>query len=136
MHAQGSESGGAPFSLEEAEAIYRKATNAVPESFEACFSYAFFSQKLNHYEHARPIYERALALARLSGSQADVAITLNNLGILYRDQNQMEDARQAYEEALKTYQVLAKKNPDRYQRDVERMQRMLKELTAQPAATK
>jgi len=53
---------------------------------------------------------------------------LNNLGVLHRDQNRVEDARKAYEEALRIYEDFAKKAPDRYARDVERTQRLLKEL--------
>ena len=51
---------------------------------------------------------------------ADVAMTLNNLGILHNVQNRMEEARKAYEEALGTYRQLARTNPDTYLPDVAR----------------
>jgi len=57
-------------------------------------------------------------------------MTLNNLGVLNRAQNRMDDARTHYDEVLKIYQALAKKNPERYQRDVESVERFLKGLDA------
>jgi len=45
-------------------------------------------------------------------------MTLNNLGNLRRVQNRMDDARQAYQEVLKTYRELARKNPETYLPDV------------------
>ena len=47
-----------------------------------------------------------------------MAATLNNLGILDRLQNRMDDARQHYEEALKIYRQLAQQNPAKYLPDV------------------
>src|SRR2546423_1601144 len=41
-------------------------------------------------------------------------MTLNNLGNLHGNQNRMEEARKAYEEALATYRTLAASNPDTY----------------------
>jgi tetratricopeptide (TPR) repeat protein len=41
-----------------------------------------------------------------------VAITLNNLGIFDEDQNQVNEARKEYEEALKIYRGLAEKEPE------------------------
>jgi tetratricopeptide (TPR) repeat protein len=41
-----------------------------------------------------------------------VALTLNNLGFLDKAQNRMEDARQRYDEALKIYRQLVRRNPD------------------------
>ena len=40
-----------------------------------------------------------------------MARTLNNLGILHSDQNRMEEARKAYEEALGIYRELAQTIP-------------------------
>jgi tetratricopeptide (TPR) repeat protein len=102
------------FKFDEAESTYQKAMTAVPESFDASFGFAVFCQELRRYGKARPAYVRALTQARLSGDQADVANTLNNLGILHSLQNQKDDARKAYEEALQTYRKLADTNPDTY----------------------
>ena len=43
-----------------------------------------------------------------------VAATLNDLGILDRAQNRPEDARKAFEEALKIYEAFAKQDPDQF----------------------
>jgi hypothetical protein len=40
----------------------------------------------------------------------------------------MADARKAYEEALHIYQQFAKTAPDRFNRDIERVQGLLREL--------
>ena len=106
------------FKFDEAEGIYQKAMAAVPESFRASFGFANFCQDLRRYGKARSAYERALTQAKLHGDEADVAMTLNNLGLLDNAQNRMDDARKAYEEALKTYRKLAQANPDTYLPDV------------------
>jgi hypothetical protein len=48
----------------------------------------------------------------------DVAMTLNNLGLLHGVQGWAEDARQHFEEALKIRREWAQHNPDIYLRDV------------------
>ena len=116
------------FRFEEADETYEEAIAVAPEGFDVCFAYAVFSQRLNRHRKALGAYQRCEDLARRSGSKTKLAMTLNNLGILHRDQNRMEDARQAYEEALKIYGDFAKKAPSRYGRDVERVQRLLKKL--------
>ena len=104
------------------EATYRRATNAVPNSYEACFGYALFSQELNRHELCRPVYERALALARASGNQAYIALMLNNLGVLHRDQNRTVEARQAFEEALAHLRLNV---PDYYQSETTQRERVI-----------
>src|SRR5205814_7853106 len=39
---------------------------------------------------------------------------LSNLGLVDRDQNRMSEARQAFEQALRYYRELVRKNPDAY----------------------
>ena len=124
------------FKFNEAEGAYEKAIRAVPESFQASFGLGVFCQGLNRYGRALRAYERARALAGLSGEEADVAMTLNNRGNLHRDQNRMAEARRAFEEALKIYQAFAEKNPQRYQGDVARMERLLKELKKEPTSAR
>ena len=102
------------FRFGEAEAIYGEAMTADPDSFNASFAYAFFSQELNRQGKALVAYQRCVELARHRGNKADMATTLNNLGALHRDQNRKDEARQAFEEALKTYRELAKTNPQTY----------------------
>jgi Tfp pilus assembly protein PilF len=69
-----------------------------------------------------------LELARKSGSVADAATTLNNLGNLDWKQNRMEEARKAYEEALKIYVDFAKTDPDQFSPHAERVKRLLVEI--------
>lgn len=58
---------------------------------------------------ARRAYEEALQLYRLLASESmsvyelEVALILNNLGTLYRNENELELAREAYEESLGIY---------------------------------
>ena len=57
-----------------------------------------------------------------------VALALNNLGILDRDQRQTKEARRAFEEALKIYEAYAKQNPEQFSSDVKRVKKLLEEL--------
>ena len=51
------------------------------------------------------------------------------MGLINRlHQNRMDEARQAYEEALHIYERFAKRNPDRFAGDVARLQQLLAEL--------
>jgi hypothetical protein len=58
----------------------------------------------------------------------DVALALNTLGILDSDQHQTEEARRAFEEALKIYQAYSKQNPEQFSSDVKRVKKLLEEL--------
>ncbi|HEY2294404.1 MAG TPA: tetratricopeptide repeat protein [Thermoanaerobaculia bacterium] len=53
-----------------------------------------------------------------SGYRSDAAMALNALGIKCRSQNQMKEAREAFEEALEISRKLAQENPDTYLPDV------------------
>ncbi|MEA5141559.1 tetratricopeptide repeat protein, partial [Arcicella rigui] len=74
----------------------------------------------NLKEQAQKAYERALmiyeALAKDNPQQylPDVANTLNNLGVFYKDNNLKEQAQKAYERALMIREALAKDNPQQY----------------------
>ena len=52
------------FRFDEAEAAYREAIHAAPDSFKANFALALFGQQLNRVENARTAYERCLEMAR------------------------------------------------------------------------
>jgi tetratricopeptide (TPR) repeat protein len=86
--------------FDDAEKAYLQAIDAEPDSFEANFSYAVFTQTLNRSEKARAAYGRCLELARRNGKDAELARTLNNLGILDRDQNRIDEARNEFEAPL------------------------------------
>ena len=74
-----------------------------------------------------PIY-RELAEKNRETYLPDVALALNNLGILDNDQHQTEEARRAFEEALKIYEVYAKRDPEQFSSDVKRVKKLLEEL--------
>ena len=102
------------FDFDGAGRAYGDAVKLAPGSYDAWFQHGYFHQQQNHYPEARRGYERALALAREAGDQMNIALTLNNLGILHRNANRMADARTAYEEALGIYRKQAQKNPEVY----------------------
>jgi tetratricopeptide (TPR) repeat protein len=76
------------FRFDHAEEAYKAAIDAAPDNFTANFAFAYFSQGLNRYQQAASSYSRCLELARKSQNNADLALTLNNLGSLERDRNQ------------------------------------------------
>src|SRR5947199_112039 len=106
------------FRFDDAEKAYQGAIETSPESFEANFAFAWFSQQLNHYDKAKSAYGRSLELARRNQDDGEIAMTLNNLAMLDGDQNRAEEARKGFEEALKIRRELAKKNPDAYLPDL------------------
>lgn len=55
-------------------------------------------------------------------------MTLNNLGVLHRDQNRMDEARAAYDEALNIYQHFAAINPAQYSKHVARVTALIAKL--------
>ena len=57
---------------------------------------------------------RQLAKANAAAYLPDVAMTLNNLAILYGDIQRLQEAEEAYQEALMTYRQLAKANAVAY----------------------
>jgi len=106
------------FRFDDAEKAYQGAIETSPESFEANFAFAWFSQQLNHYDKAMSAYGRCLELAKRNQDNGEIAMTLNNLAMLNGDQNRPEAARKGYEEGLKIYRDLAKNSPDTYPPDV------------------
>jgi Tfp pilus assembly protein PilF len=106
------------FRFADAEAAYREALDAAPNSLGVNFAFAWFSQGLKRHAVAAKSYERCLEIARQDRNEAAVALALNNLGDLDRDRNRMDDARQAFEEALKIRRELARKSSGAYLADV------------------
>ena len=106
------------FRFDDAEKAYQGAIETSPESFEANFAFAWFSQQLNHYDKAKSAYGRSLELARRNQDDGEIAMTLNNLAMLDGDQNRPGAARKGFEEALKIRRELVQKNPDAYLPDL------------------
>ena len=88
------------------------------------FDAARYFQKQNQFRKSRIYYERALEICRrlsLSNPQAydpDVAMTLNNLAILYSDTQRLSESELMYKEALEIRRRLAQSNPQAYDPDV------------------
>jgi len=80
--------------------------------------------KLHRWDEAKATFEevlqrrRSLAQADPDAYLPDVAMTLNNLGILLADLGEREAARQHFDEALGLYRQLAGRYPDAYLPDV------------------
>jgi tetratricopeptide (TPR) repeat protein len=102
------------FRFDEAERALKRAIDASPDNFKVNFAHASFNQSLNHFLLAEEGYKRCLELARMSRNEGYRALTLNNLGNLDRAQNRMNEARQHFEEALRIFNELTRKNPDIY----------------------
>ena len=80
--------------------------------------------KQNQFARAEPYYEEALegyrCLAR-SNPQAyepDLAMTLNNLAVLYNATQRFSESEAMYKEALEIYRRLARSNPQAYEPDL------------------
>jgi tetratricopeptide (TPR) repeat protein len=86
-------------------------------------------------ERAREGFEEALKIRRqLAEKNPDaylpyLAVTLNDLASLDRDQERMETARKELEEALGIFEQFAATNAERFQSDVARVKLLLKDLT-------
>ena len=82
------------------------------------FNYAKFLQEHNQFKEAEEYYSQYLEDFSLQLSQAEYAMTLNNLAVLHSDQNNYQDALLEYEEALEIRRKLAEANPNAYLPDV------------------
>jgi tetratricopeptide (TPR) repeat protein len=102
------------FQFVQAEKVYESAIQAAPESFDVHFAFGSFGQDLNHFSEARREYSLAMKIARRTGSESDLAETLNKLGNLDEAQNRIEEARQHFDEALQAYRQEAQRYPKAY----------------------
>ena len=101
----------AKFDFANAEIYYQKAIDADPENLDNLHEFAVYLQNQNQFLKARPLYEKAMKLAK--GEIEKVAI-LGNLGVLYNDQNEYDKAADAFNRALTIYEALAAANPTAY----------------------
>ena len=90
------------------------------DNVEYAFQYAWALQQQHSYAIAHTIYQEALTTYRQlaqANPQAylpNVAMTLNNLGLLYSATQRLSEGEQAYQEALTTSRQLAQANPQAY----------------------
>ena len=111
------------FSFGEARGFYERLIELAP-TIEHRLMYARLLQSLNDFKKAKTLYEKVLQELRELSKQnpeaykPDVAMTLNNLGVLFSDTNKLKQAQDYYEEALEIYRDLAKQNPEAYKPNV------------------
>ena len=111
------------FSFGEARDFYERLINLAP-TIEHHFKYARLLQSLNDFKKAKTLYEKVLQELRELSKQnpeaykPDVAMTLNNLGTLFKNTNKLKQAQDYYEEALEIRRELAEQNPEAYKPDV------------------
>ena len=72
--------------------------------------YVSYLHDQKDYSHAIPLAERYLKYAELDGDKSDVADAANVLGLLYKDTNRMDEAKQKYLQAKEIQGQLAKEN--------------------------
>ena len=110
------------FSFGEARDFYERLINLAP-TIEHHFKYARLLQSLNDFKKSKTLYEKVLQELRELSKQnpeaykPDVAMTLNNLVILYLELKKKGDAEKAYQGAHDIYQKLAGRHPGAYEID-------------------
>lgn len=105
----------AKFDFANAEKYYQLAIDADPENFDNLHEFALYLTTQNQFLTARPLFEKALTLAK---DDSDLAMTLGCLGILYSNLNEYEKTENLYNQSLKIYKELAAANPQTYRQDV------------------
>ncbi|MDR1199857.1 MAG: tetratricopeptide repeat protein, partial [Prevotellaceae bacterium] len=98
------------YDFKNAEANYLKAVSIFP-SFENNLRIASFYYELNEFKKSEAYLRICVALAKTT---KDKACILNNLGVLQRNINELQQAEASYREALQTYRELAANNPQAY----------------------
>jgi tetratricopeptide (TPR) repeat protein len=95
------------FRFDDASRQYAESVAIAPNDFEANFDAGVFFSRLRRNKEALSLLQKALELARQSKNLPDVAITLNELGVLYLSERRMNEARGAFDEAVEINQRLS-----------------------------
>jgi len=122
---------------QEALDIYRKLAKDSPNAYKTYvattlnnlglmhFHFNQFAASENEYQEALEI-RRELAKDNPDAYLGDVAITLFNVALLMmQDERRINEAKQAAQESLELYKAMAQKAPQRWNRDVDKVQRIL-----------
>ena len=104
--------------FDAAQLQFEKAVQIDAQSYDAWFAFAYFWGQQRQISKAITAYESCLTLTRATMGKAEVASVLNNLAVLYFDDNRLPAALTAYEEALKMRRELAAQNRTAYLPDV------------------
>jgi tetratricopeptide (TPR) repeat protein len=103
------------FDFVKAEATCQELAFADTTNFDNMFAYALFLENQKKFNKAIQYYQ---VCQRHSKKDIQKAMTLNNLGNLYRDIKEFKQAETAFHEALTLYRKLAKDNPAAFEADV------------------
>ena len=88
---------------------------------EDIFDYAYFCFEQNIHQEAIDYFQKVLGMYRSLAKESpeeyesDVAATLNNMAILYRNTQRFADSEKMHLESLEIYRHLAKTNPNAYE---------------------
>ena len=116
--------------FDEACKCYEQAIALTRESLteenlaERLHEYGYFLQENNQFHKIETYYQEALdicerlAKAHPEAYEAKVAITLNNLALLYSDTQRFDQAEEYYLRALEIWERLAKAHPEAYEAKV------------------
>lgn len=112
-----------PDRFEKAMKYFEQSLKAAPNN-DNISDYAYFLQQHNQFNRSQELYKKALKnyriLAAINPSiyLPDVARTLNNLAVLYREKKELKLAEKAYLESLKIKKTLALVNPQKYRPNI------------------
>ena len=99
--------------FEEIQEIFEKAVGIEERNHltrNALREYVSYLHDQNEYTCAIPLAERYLKYVELDGDKSDIADAANVLGLLYKDTNRMDEAKQKYLQAKEIQGQLAKEN--------------------------
>jgi tetratricopeptide (TPR) repeat protein len=99
---------------EEATRYYEKAV-AIEESYENVYDYVLYLMQERQMDRARVLLEKLRQNDLTTEQKANV---FNRLGIVYRNLERYDEAKEMYEKALTLRKTLAKENPDKYNLDL------------------
>ena len=103
---------------------YAKAYQYRPDRLDYANEYASTLIGQKEYKKAESVFDnllsqlRGLATQNPGAYRPDLAMTLTNLGVVYRDTQRFGDAESAYKEALDIQRSLAAQNPAAYRPDL------------------
>jgi hypothetical protein len=107
------------FKIGDARRAYRKACSADPNSFDAQLALArFYCSVEPDPGNARSHYERCLQIARCDNNSLRVAVIQVDIGNLSMEELKYDEARGAYEDALRVLRILAARDPATHELDL------------------
>ena len=102
-----------PDRFDQIKEIFEKAVGIEERNHlakKAMREYVSYLHDQNEYTCAIPLAERYLKYVELDGDKSDIADAANVLGLLYKDTNRMDEAKQKYLQAKEIQGQLAKEN--------------------------